>query len=177
MKTSLGVFMTQGQKVVETALKYLGVVEKPNGSNRGQLIDQWQRRWGMIAQPWCGMFVDAMFAEAGVNDSNICHPSTAVMASRIRSGNFAWRGIGPVPPGSLWVLDGIHTALVIKDLNNGSLLCVDGNSSNMVRKTIHPRSGFGIVIGVPPAVRDDVPAQYKTLYYETLCSRNFHRCH
>lgn len=47
-----------GQKVVEVAEKYVGTSGNPN---------QWTRRMGMNGLPWCGMFVDGVFEEAGAS--------------------------------------------------------------------------------------------------------------
>ena len=66
--------MTKGEKVVKKAFEYLGVREAPYGSNRGKDIDRWEARWGMQGQPWCGMFTDAMFAEANVDDAKLHEP-------------------------------------------------------------------------------------------------------
>jgi hypothetical protein len=34
----------------------LGVKEMPKGSNRGVEIDKWERRFGLLGEPWCAMF-------------------------------------------------------------------------------------------------------------------------
>lgn len=47
-----------GRKVVEVARKYVGTGGNPN---------KWTRRMGMNGLPWCGMFVDGVFEEAGAS--------------------------------------------------------------------------------------------------------------
>lgn len=45
----------------------IGVHEQPLGSNRGPLIDQWNRAAnGLVGEPWCMSFQHAAFAQAGV---------------------------------------------------------------------------------------------------------------
>jgi hypothetical protein len=34
----------------------LGIKEKPKGSNRGVVIDKWEKRFGLLGEPWCAMF-------------------------------------------------------------------------------------------------------------------------
>jgi hypothetical protein len=53
------------RKAVDKALVYVGTTEHPPGSNRGLYIDQWQGRFHMRGQPWCGAFVGAMCEMAG----------------------------------------------------------------------------------------------------------------
>lgn len=153
--------MTRGQKVVDTALRYLGVRE--TSSNAGPYIDQWQRRWGMGRgtrigpQPWCGMFLNAMFAEAGVSDDNISHPSTAEICRRGEAKGARWNGTSPIPPGAIWVNCGIHAALVRRQINSSYVETIDGNSSDMVRLNTRPVRGNNIRIYIPSEVRRSAP--------------------
>lgn len=55
-------------RALKLAAKYIGVSERPPGSNRGPLIDRWnQDACGMTAVFWCCSFVHGMFKEAGFN--------------------------------------------------------------------------------------------------------------
>lgn len=161
--------MTNGEKVIKTAQKYLGVRE--TSENSGPFIDGWQKRWDMGRgtnigpQPWCGMFADAMFAEAGVDDAHICHPSTGEMARRARAGGYVWNGRGKVPTGALWINEGIHTCIVVKDYDNGWLLCIDGNSSDRVQYTRRPRRGNNLLIAVPPSIAKEPDPVFVTKYF------------
>lgn len=147
---------TAGERVIQTASKYLGVRENPDGSNRGEFIDGWERVWGLAGQPWCGMFAAAMFKEAGVDDAGLCHPSTAEMCRRARAANAVWDGHGTIPAGALWVSCGIHTCLVASDRGGGLVATVEGNHANAVGTGI--RSVADGLIVIPPAVRADTPA-------------------
>lgn len=49
------------------AHSHVGVHETPPGSNRGVLIDQWNRAAnGLVGEPWCMSFVHHCYAEQGV---------------------------------------------------------------------------------------------------------------
>jgi hypothetical protein len=50
------------------AKKYIGVREKPPGSNRGPLIDRWNKAAiGVLGVSWCASFVHGMYLECGRN--------------------------------------------------------------------------------------------------------------
>ena len=51
---------------LDHAKAFVGVVERPPGSNRGEEIDRWNAAAGAPpGSPWCCSFVHAMFAAAG----------------------------------------------------------------------------------------------------------------
>lgn len=154
--------MTNGEKVVKKAFEYLGVKEVPNGSNRGKDIDRWEARWGMRAEPWCGMYADAMFSEAGVDDSGICHPATSQIC--VNGKKYKWNGRETIPPGSLWVNCGIHVAIVTRDNGDGTVSTIEGNKNNSVATGRRSVSGYTIII--PPSVKNDAtPPPVKRQYW------------
>jgi hypothetical protein len=54
------------QAVLAYARKHLGVVESPPSTNRGPLIDRWNRATGTaVGSPWCGNFANACLMAAG----------------------------------------------------------------------------------------------------------------
>ena len=60
--------MTYRLKALGCAKKYVGTREQPPGSNRGWLIDKWNREaCGLIGVYWCASFIHGMFKEAGLN--------------------------------------------------------------------------------------------------------------
>lgn len=145
-----------GEKVVSTAERYLGVVETPPGSNRGPWIDEIQKRWGIIGQPWCGCAADAWYHEAGVDDDGIGHPSVHEMVVRSRKKGRLWDGRGQIPVGAFWMHDWIHTGIVTSHTaGSDTVEIIDGNSANAVRRTIRTLSGLGstIFIGIPESIR------------------------
>lgn len=145
--------MTPGERVAREAEKYVGVRENPLGSNRGNPYpDRWQRPWGMgYGWPWCGAYAAAMYKDAGVNDQDIGHPSTAVMAERARKvGAVISRPI----PGAYIIWPGKHTGIVVRDLGGNVALTVEGNSSDGVyyrRRAYGP--GTGVMFAAPLEVR------------------------
>jgi hypothetical protein len=153
--------MTKGEKVVKKAFEYLGVKEQPMGSNRGPDIDRWEARWGLKGEPWCGMFSDAMYSEAGVDDSGINHPATSQIC--VNGKKHKWDGRSTIPPGSLWVNCGVHVAIVTKHNEDGTVSTIEGNKSNMVATGRRPIAGATIII--PPAIKDDVPEPVKWEYW------------
>lgn len=53
------------QAALSWARAQIGTKEQPPGSNRGPLIDQWQRLCQVFAAPWCGCFVNRALMAAG----------------------------------------------------------------------------------------------------------------
>lgn len=148
--------MTKGSKVINQALKYLGVSEVW-GPNRGPQIDKWEARWNLKGEPWCGMFSDAMYFESEVDDNDLNHPSTAEICRRANQKSAFWNGKGRIPVGSLWVNCGVHVALVTADLGDGTVKTIEGNHNNAVQMGRRRISDGKIV--VPPAVDvDDTPS-------------------
>lgn len=62
-----------GKRLVDIALKYVGVTEEPLGSNRGKLIDDWNVAVNVpVGSFWCASFVSAVVRE--FNKSGIQFP-------------------------------------------------------------------------------------------------------
>lgn len=122
--------MTEGEHVIEVASGYLGVRE--TSPNRGELIDKWAARWSLRGVAWCGIFADAMFAEAGVDDSGLCHPSVAEMCRRARAIGVVWDGHSLVPTGALWALCGIHVGIINVPLWGTVYSTIEGNHGDAV---------------------------------------------
>lgn len=59
--------------VLRAALSFVGTTENPPGSNTGRLVDQWERLWGIHAEPWCGAFAGAMLTKGG------CHMTPRIV--------------------------------------------------------------------------------------------------
>ncbi len=170
--------MTPGERVARQAAKYLGVAEVPPGSNRGPEVDRWQRPWGIgYGWPWCGAYVAAMYAEAGVNDNGLAHPSTAVMYQRAKA-----RGaIIPRPmPGALILWPGKHTGVCADYSPDGrTVVTYEGNSGDAVRQRVRAFGpGTGVVFVAPPAVRNAPaakPKQARRYYVEDVAARPIFR--
>lgn len=49
----------------------LGVTEQPKGSNRGPEIDNWERKFGMLGEPWCGIFASVASDSGKVKEPKV----------------------------------------------------------------------------------------------------------
>lgn len=145
-------------RVVDTAARYVGVREEPDGSNRGPLIDRWQRVWGMQGEPWCGMFASAVYREAGVTD--VAHPSTWEICRKARE--HRWTSTTPVP-GALVVWCGTHVEILVSQVSPGVWRTIGGNTANQVAWRTRALDGTTIV--VPPELRDQKPTPPARSYW------------
>jgi hypothetical protein len=111
------------------ARKYRNMTESPPGSNRGAKIDQWQRMCGIIAQPWCGCFVNACLVAAGFPTQEWLRYCPSIEA-KARSGDarWSWHSIQDARPGDL-VLYGRTTAEHV-ELYAGAGVTYGGNTSS-----------------------------------------------
>lgn len=158
----------KGELVIATASKYLGVHEE-GGANRGPLIDKWNARWGLIGTAWCGAFVSAMYAETGVDDGGVTHPSTAEMCRRARAAGYVWDGRAPIPPGALWVACGQHTCLLNTPIGGGVYSSIEGNHQDSV--STGQRSVADALIVIPPAIREAAPPPARTYWLEDTAAQ------
>lgn len=157
--------LSAGQKVARQAARYLGESERPAGSNRGANIDRWQKTWGMgYGWPWCAAYADAMYAESGVDDDGLGHPSTAVMYQRAID-----RGAvvtDPVP-GAFILWPGKHVGICADFSPDGKhVVTYEGNSGDAIRQRVREYGpGTGAVIVAPKSVRQQAPAAASKQYY------------
>lgn len=134
------------RRAVDTALSFVGTTERPAGSNCGQLINLWQGRFHMSAQPWCGAFVGAMIEMAGgsITDRIVYTPYIYADANTHSNGmdGIAWRrgpgwqlGNRVGHSADLVLFDfgtaGIkHVGMLVQPWNGkGQLQTVEGNTS------------------------------------------------
>lgn len=155
--------MTPNQRVVATAARYVGVRENPLGSNRGPLIDKWERYWnlGYLGWPWCGAFASAVLRESDVTD--VSHPSTAEICRKAR--DRGWVTNTPVP-GALIVWCGTHVGILISPASaDGSVWnTIEGNSGDQVARRV--RSLAGCTIVVSPELRHGKLEPSRAYYLE-----------
>ena len=155
--------MTANQRVVATAARYVGVREKPPGSNddAGGWITKIERYWSMRYQPWCGMACSAWLREAGVTD--VSHPATSVICSRGREEG--WVTNTPVP-GALIVWCGTHVEMLVSPATpDGSVWnTIGGNTSDSVARRV--RSLAGATLVVSPELRHAQPSIVREFYLE-----------
>ena len=153
--------MTPNQRVVATAARYIGVREKPTGSNDdgGGWITKIERYWSMRYEPWCGMACSAWLREAGVTD--VSHPATSVICSRGREKG--WTTTTPVP-GALIVWCGTHVEMLVSEVSPGVWNTIGGNTSDSVARRV--RSLAGATIVVSPELRHAKPAEERVYFLE-----------
>lgn len=137
---------------IDFAHEHLGTVEHPAGSNRGPLIDQWNRAVGTAPGPqayWCGAFANACLEAAGFPAEHFMAYCPAI-EQHARSGADGWRWHGPSErpqPGwlALFTEGGIagHVELVVAVQADGRPVTIGGNTSEQ-GKTGSQSNGGGV---------------------------------
>lgn len=115
--------------------RYIGVHESPAGSNRGPLIDQWQRRFGFLAAPWCGLFLGNELLAAGVHGVTSRIASVSAIEDDARAHRSCFFGYTPgygahALRGDAVILfgRGIHVEIIV-DVVSGGYRTIGGNTS------------------------------------------------
>jgi hypothetical protein len=174
--------MTAGERTARRAASYVGVKERPLGSNRGPEVERWQAPWGIgTGWPWCGAFAAAMAAwgitgrEADVHDQRlgtppIGHPSTAYMAQRARDQH----AVIPHPvPGAFLIWPGTHVAVCADYSPDGRhVVTYEGNSGDAVAQRVRAYGkGTGTIIAAPREIRiTGKPAPGRRYYVEDVAA-------
>lgn len=161
--------MTPADQVIARARAYLGVYES-RGRNRSPTIDRWAGRWGYSydspdddGPPWCGIYVDAMYAEAGVDDDGIGSPSTYAIYARAKE--LGRLRPDPVPGCFVVWRPGMtgHVEIAIRRVGPGVWRTIGGNTGDAVRE--HDRSIAGAYFAVPRALDAPPEPVYRTVYW------------
>jgi hypothetical protein len=144
----------QVRRVVEVAVRELGVHEQPDGSNRGPRVDQYTAP--TLGVPWCAGFVSWCFArgEGGSPFGRILSTWGLYDWAKAR-GCVLGEAALPQPGDVFVILRGDrhgHTGLVVHVLDDGRLATCEGNASNAVRGCIRPRSGVSAILRPVPLV-------------------------
>jgi hypothetical protein len=117
-------------RCAQHAAKFLGVSERPAGSNRGPTIDDWETRvFGSSGVPWCACFATCMCQDAGVKGSGSAGVATIVDMARRGQGMF--RGYttdpGRARTGDLAIIGSVSSHIgVVVDPPYGT---IEGNTS------------------------------------------------
>lgn len=119
-------------KVVELAVKEVGVVESPKNSNKTK-YGKW---FGLDGVAWCGMFVSWLYAQAGMQLPKIgfskgfagCQTAVAYFKKK------GWITNDPVPGDIVffdWNKDGRydHTGIFVEDVSDDEFITIEGNTS------------------------------------------------
>lgn len=144
----------QVDSAVKAARHRLGVHENA-GTNRSPTVDQLERGFGMLAQPWCGIFVGTALREAGVKgvDSRVASVAEIERMARSRQGAFAggFHASAHARRGdALITVRGGHVALVTKvDRDRAGRVIrihtIGGNqgAGDVSRRTYTPEQVYG----------------------------------
>jgi len=138
-------------RIVLRALRDVGIVETPLGSNRGTRIDAMIRRAGLNPpQWWCAIWAGAVFADAGakvprgypLTDNWLPYvvPESAVGAAIL----YGVRRKGPVRPD----MDAHHIGIVVR--LEPVMLTIEGN------RGYAGATNDGVAVDIGPVVRKDV---------------------
>ena len=118
------------------AQAHVGVHEEPAGSNRGPLIDDWQRIFGFLAAPWCGIFCGNALRAAGVRGVTSRIASVSAIQEDAEAGRAPFSHWTPHSAkgalrGDLVVLfgPGKHVEIIEIVQGDGSVLDFGGNTS------------------------------------------------
>lgn len=124
------------EAAVKWALSHVGAHEEPPGSNRSSLIDSWQRRFGFLGAPWCGIFCGNALVYAGVKGvtSRIASVNAIREDAEARRGCFSGWTRGATSRalrGDLVNLfgPGVHVELITDVYADGAVDTVGGNTS------------------------------------------------
>jgi len=123
--------------VVDWAMAQVGVTS----SSRAELIDAWQREFGLEGLDWCGCFVGYALRHAGgVDDIDGRVVWVPCVLADARSGEHGWRTLldpeGATPGDAVlycWDESGVpgHIGLVIENSpEEGTLTAVEGNTTS-----------------------------------------------
>lgn len=133
--------MGTAAKLIEVAKGELGVIEGPKDN---------ETKYGKFTkanfQPWCGSFVMWCADQAGVKVPNTVYTPSGAAAFK-KSGRWYDAQICDPEPGDIayfdFPADGVdrisHVGIVIKDNEDGTVWCIEGNTTN--RKGGSQRNG------------------------------------
>lgn len=122
--------MNQRNKVIELATAEIGYIEEPINKTKYQ----------KTAQPWCGAFVNFIFKKAEVAIPNCLSTQAGALAFK-KIDKFQEAANATPEMGDLAFfdfpndnLDRIsHIGIVVKDNGDGTVTCIEGNTSSDVK--------------------------------------------
>ena len=133
--------MGTAEKLIEVAKGELGVIEGPKDN---------ETKYGKFTkanfQPWCGSFVMWCADQAGVKVPNTVYTPAGAQAFK-KAGKWIDGDLADPEPGDIayfdFPADGVdrisHVGIVIKDNEDGTVWCIEGNTTN--RKGGSQRNG------------------------------------
>jgi hypothetical protein len=119
------------QAVLAYARKHLGVVESPPSTNRGPLIDRWNRATGtVVGSPWCGNFANACLMAAGFPAEpwlKLC----AAIEGNAKAAKGGWRWTTSPRPGDLvlFTVGGAANHVgIVEAVGQAGVVTIEGNT-------------------------------------------------
>jgi hypothetical protein len=119
------------QAVLAYARKHLGVVESPPSTNRGPLIDRWNRATGTaVGSPWCGNFANACLMAAGFPSEpwlKLC----AAIEGNAKAAKGGWQWTTSPRPGDLvlFTVGGAANHVgVVEAVGRAGVVTIEGNT-------------------------------------------------
>lgn len=121
------------------ARKYIGVTEKPAGSNWGHPVQDWIKLAGYVGPvPWCGCAANAFCMAGGIPSGAgwIGYTPAIISHAKRGVGGWSWHGTSSGKPGDLALFDtpggdpAVHVGMVEKKINNSTYQTIEGNTSS-----------------------------------------------
>jgi hypothetical protein len=119
------------QAAVAYARTHVGVLESPLLTNRGALVDRWNRATGtQLGGPWCGNFVNACLMAAGFPTEpwmKLC----AAIEGNARAGKGGWSWVTSPRPGDLilFTVNGAANHVgIVEAVGAGNVQTIEGNT-------------------------------------------------
>lgn len=134
--------MRSRQEIVERARIHVG--HRETAPNRSPLIDAWLRRCGLgPGYPWCAAFASWCVEEYRVSWPNAYEDLPVACAGALKLGRMLPETRDPQPGDLMWFATDAkgagHVGIVVAG-NDEAVLCIEGNSANMVRHVRRLRS-------------------------------------
>jgi hypothetical protein len=119
------------QAVLAYARKHLGVVESPPSTNRGPLIDRWNRATGtVVGSPWCGNFANACLMAAGFPSEPWLKLCSAIEGNA-KAAKGGWHWTSSPRPGDLvlFTVGGAANHVgVVEAVGQAGVVTIEGNT-------------------------------------------------
>jgi hypothetical protein len=119
------------QSALAYARKHLGVVESPPSTNRGPLIDRWNRATGTaVGSPWCGNFANACLMAAGFPPEPWLKLCSAIEGNA-KAAKGGWQWTTSPRPGDLVLFTVSGTANhvgIVEAVGRDAVVTIEGNT-------------------------------------------------
>ena len=119
------------QAALAYARKHLGVVESPPATNRGPLIDRWNRATGtMPGSPWCGTFANACLMAAGFPPEPWLKLCSAIEGNaKAAKGGWQWTTSPRAGDLVLFTVGGAANHVgIVEAVDRGAVVTIEGNT-------------------------------------------------